>query len=467
MIYALQHILFRNLPELKFQNPGKEQLFMTNVKIDFQNIVGKIKPMHAVNNGPVVADKVEQTRGNSEAYQAAHIPYARVHDSAFFEGYGGEHAVDISAIFPDFRNNPYDEDSYDFALTDDYLASIHAVGTEVFFRFGSKIEHARKKYGTKVPADFGKFAVVCEHIIRHYNEGWANGFHFGIRYWEIWNEPVGEKSNGDQPNWSGTPEEYYEMYTVTARHLKKRFPHLKIGGPAMSWVRQQWFDDFLAYLTTDTDRVPLDFFSWHAYANDPYTIQSMEEYVRRKLRQYGYTETESICNEYNYLLNFTDRYVESIQNIIGIRGAAFTAATMSVGQDSSLSMLMYYDARPCVFNGMFDFYTFRRLKGYYPFLYFSYLYALGDQVMSESMAHDVYITAASGKDGKAFLLTYYQEEGIASENRNITIDTGVKGRWHITVTDIEKDCNSYDVESDNGIISIAVTPNTILFAEIR
>ena len=76
--------------------------------------------------------------------------------------------------------------------------------------------------------------MVCEHIIRHYNEGWANGFKLGIEYWEIWNEPDGKKPNGDQPNWSGTPEEFYEMYSVTAAHLKKRFPKLKIGGPALS-----------------------------------------------------------------------------------------------------------------------------------------------------------------------------------------------------------------------------------------
>ena len=57
--------------------------------------------------------------------------------------------------------------------------------TKVFYRLGSKIEHNRKKYGTLVPKDPHKWAVICEHIIRHYNEGWADGFHLNMQYWEI------------------------------------------------------------------------------------------------------------------------------------------------------------------------------------------------------------------------------------------------------------------------------------------
>ena len=39
------------------------------------------------------------------------------------------------------------------------------------------------------PKDFQKWAEICEHIIMHYNEGWANGFHYGIKYFEVWFEP--------------------------------------------------------------------------------------------------------------------------------------------------------------------------------------------------------------------------------------------------------------------------------------
>ena len=45
---------------------------------------------------------------------------------------------------------------------------IEAAGTKVFYRLGHRIEHEVKKYGTLPPKDFKKWAVICEHIIRHY-----------------------------------------------------------------------------------------------------------------------------------------------------------------------------------------------------------------------------------------------------------------------------------------------------------
>ena len=154
---------------------------MDKIIINSDNVVGVIKPMNAVNNGPV--------RENCEYYKELEIPYARTHDASFKADYGGERTVDITAVFPDFTKNPYDEASYDFCVTDKYLKEIEAVGTNVFYRLGQKIDHRIKKYDNKVPEDFQKWAVICEHIIRYYNYGWANGFHMNIEYWEIWNEP--------------------------------------------------------------------------------------------------------------------------------------------------------------------------------------------------------------------------------------------------------------------------------------
>ena len=54
---------------------------MVNANVRFENYVGKIKPMNAVNNGPIIARK-DQSRGNDEAFRVAKIPYARTHDSS-------------------------------------------------------------------------------------------------------------------------------------------------------------------------------------------------------------------------------------------------------------------------------------------------------------------------------------------------------------------------------------------------
>jgi hypothetical protein len=82
-----------------------------------------------------------------------------------------------------------------------------------------------KAYNVYAPKDFAKWARICEHVIRHYNEGWAKGFRWGIEYWEIWNEP---ESN---TMWRGsTREAFFEFYRTAALHLKAKFHGIKVGG---------------------------------------------------------------------------------------------------------------------------------------------------------------------------------------------------------------------------------------------
>ena len=133
------------------------------------------------------------------------------------------------------------------------------------------------------PADYLKWARICEHIILHYNEGWANGLHLGIEYWEIWNEPDGA------PNWTGTQEEYCRFYRTMVTYLKERFPHLKFGGPTCSWVYGEFPETFLREITKDGRHTPLDFFSWHAYPHDPRKMDASARRVRELLLKYDMT----------------------------------------------------------------------------------------------------------------------------------------------------------------------------------
>jgi hypothetical protein len=58
------------------------------------------------------------------------------------------------------------------------LRAIHDAGAEVYYRIG-------RSWGANnvdPPPDFDKYAGVVKHIAMHYNQGWANGFHYNIRY---------------------------------------------------------------------------------------------------------------------------------------------------------------------------------------------------------------------------------------------------------------------------------------------
>lgn len=379
---------------------------MNEIKIDFNEKSGKIKPMNAVNNGP--SGSLVRKTGNAVEYKELHIPYARLHDSAFYSGYGGEWTVDVHRIFRNFDADVNDACSYDFLSTDAYLKSIKDVGTEIFYRLGATIEHL-KKYGTFPPKDFKKWAQVCEHIIMHYNYGWANGFEMNIKYWEIWNEPDCVNPDGSNPCWQGTEEQFFEFYGVVAKHLKNRFPELKIGGPAICYYDSGFAQKFLPYARKN--EIPLDFFSFHCYA---YTVDYIGEIVgkfRALLDENGYRNTETILNEWNYVQGWTgDNYKKTINAIMGLKGSSFVLGAMCVGQASSLDMLMYYDARPCSFNGIFGLGGGEKLKTYYIFKAFSELQKLGGYVKTQFDGENIYSVGATDGNEHAVLLTYYDHD---------------------------------------------------------
>lgn len=377
-----------------------EPMSTAEIVVDVGAIIGPIKPMNAVNNGPRLKSPAgDQKRGNFNEFRAARIPYARTHDSNLSSAYGAPHTVDVGAIFPDFNADENNPQNYDFVCTDHYLDTIRRAGTEVFFRLGQSIEHGPKKYGSLPPMDYAKWARICEHIIRHYNEGWgwnadqsrttvniAWSNQFNIVYWEIWNEPDLDMSDDVLPKnprcWGGTVTNFFEFYETAAKHLKGRFPHLKIGGPAICG-REDWGRRFLAWCRNRG--VPMDFFSWHVYAVEPRILVEKAERIRRMMNDAGFTKAESILNEWNFVKGWGDDFLYSLEVESGRfnqKGAAFIAAAMVDCQSAPLDMLMFYDARVgSSMNNLFDAITLRPKKGYYPFYAWSKMMQCGMQVV--------------------------------------------------------------------------------------
>ncbi len=408
---------------------------MQKIKIDFSAYVGKIKPMNAVNNGPM--GESERGISNFRDYADLEIPYARNHDASFFSGYGGEHTVDVHRIFKNFDADETDPRSYVFEPTDEYTLNTFKAGTKVFYRLGASIEHGYK-YGTYPPKDFAKWARICEHIIRHYNEGWADGFHLDIEYWEIWNEPDCKNHDGTNPCWQGTDEEFIELYAVASAHLKKCFPHLKIGGPAFTAPKHGELQ--LKFLKAVKERnLPFDFYSFHRYLKTPMEIFRAEEMARTSLEMFGLEVPELILNEWNYIKGWMkEEWSYSLRMEKALKGASLIAGTMCTGQASGIDMLMYYDARPCGMCGLFDTDTLEKLKGYYAFTAFRELARLGNSVKTDAVSGDIYSCAAQGGDKAAIMLTRYQDEdealpeAVALDVSGFMGENGVSATFYLT-----------------------------------
>ena len=406
---------------------------MKTLTLDFNNIGGKIKPMNAVNNGPA-GSKVRATSGFG-AYKAARIPFARNHDASFYSSYGGEHTVDVHRIFKNWDADENDPASYVFGPTDQYTLDIIEVGTKPFYRLGASIEHGYK-YGTYPPKDYLKWARICEHIIRHYNEGWADGYHLDIEYWEIWNEPDCHNADGSNPCWQGTEAEFAEFFAVSAGYLKEKFPHLKIGGPALASIRHDDVNE--AHLCKIKEYgVKPDFLSFHCYGKTVERFTQGIDMARRAADEYFGKDAEIILNEWNYIKGWlADDWSYSLKMEKSLKGSSFLTAVMAAGQNSPLDMLMYYDARPCGMNGLFQTDTLEPLKGYYSIKSFSDLTDLGTHVKTEQ-ADNIYSAAATdGKNG-AILLTHFNDddetpaEELKLEIKNFPVGNAIRAEYYL------------------------------------
>ena len=438
-----------------------------------ETALGPIKPVNGVNGCPN-AENPAGKRGTFRAFRAAAFPYARLHDTA--ATYDFAHTVDITCVFPDFSADENDPASYDFELTDHLLSRVVAAGTEPYYRLGQTIEHWKKKYGVKVPEDFGKWARICEHVIRHYTEGWADGKTWKIRYWEIWNEPDlhWPGQGAVPPTWTGDDAQFFEMYGIVAKHLKKCFPHLSIGGPAAALVRKDSMDWAARFLASARENgAPLDFFSWHQYPSAPGRIADMAREIRALLDSNGFENAESHLTEWNCNRDFGQQYWYATEHLVpGERGAAFVAAALCEGQNAPVDKMMHYQVAPAsVLNGVFDARTRTPGKGYWAFMAWKTLRELGTQVAA-GQPDDPEFHVCAARDPEtgrmAALVARYRRDDSEMVVKTALVSFGGKTPpAGATVKYLDSNWNfqTMPAETAGGKIRIFMEPNSFALVE--
>jgi len=290
------------------------------IEIDCSKSIGKMNPMLNGVNGGWLA--MREYINLYKRWEEIGIPITRLHDIPWT----ADEAVDIRYIFPDMSKDASDEKNYSFLPTDDFIQPIvtgsleqradlptakkNTYKTKILYRLGESIQHSRRKEKIYPPLDYEKWSDVCLGIIKHYNEGWADGYHDDIKYWEIWNEPDIRYENNTgkigPSQWKGTDEDYYRLYEVASLRIKQSFPNLKVGGPATSgqgkfengeFVVDKFQAGFMALCKAK--KLPFDFYSWHTYTGDPSEYKKKAIALRAWLDMNGYGETELILDEWN------------------------------------------------------------------------------------------------------------------------------------------------------------------------
>lgn len=398
---------------------------MATMTINFDKKIGAIKRVNGVGQPPIWGNAHDDMM---HFLTEANIPYSRLHDVG--GAFGGGCFVDIPNVFPNFDADENDPASYEFAHTDLLLAGLDRANVEPIYRLGVTIENSVGYYASPriyPPKDFNKWARICEHIVRHYTEGWNNGYHFNITYWEIWNEPENSKTRRINQMWQGTAEDYYRLYEITACHLKKCFPNIKIGGYASSGLYAvttenptvdhqymiDFFHGFLKWITSEEHKAPLDFFSWHSY--DPIDNTMIHaDYCRRVLDQYGFTNTETHLNEWN-----------PSPRVFGLmKHAAYVGAMICAMQNGPVDVGCFYDARVGIseYGSLFNPITRQPYADYDAFIMFGRLLALGTQVELDCDQTDVYAVAATNGAQHGVMVVNTAERGCRLDLKALNCD---------------------------------------------
>ena len=138
-------------------------------------------------------------------------------------------------------------------------------------------------------------------------------------YFEVWNEP------NLKSFWSGTMEDYFNIYDAAAKAIKDVCPAYKVGGPATATAG--WIKETIDHC--HANNVPLDFVTTHLYPIDEYcrykgregspydvgmfyidTVKSVMDIVKNS----PYPDLEIFWTEFNSLSADSNKVVKFLTN---------------------------------------------------------------------------------------------------------------------------------------------------------
>ncbi len=167
--------------------------------------------------------------------------------------------TDDMGVYRDDKTSP----AYNWQYVDelyDFLQSIHmkpfvelgfcpnalASGPQTIFWWKGNITQ---------PKDPKKWADLITAFVTHLQERYG---HDEIKTWyfEVWNEP-----NLKGFFFTGTQQDYFNLYANTARAIKSVSPDYRVGGPATAGCA--WVPEFISFCAKNN--APVDFISSHDY----------------------------------------------------------------------------------------------------------------------------------------------------------------------------------------------------------
>ena len=387
------------------------------VRVDMSMPTDAVKPMHGMCNGPI-----SYGADISSLFREIGVPFVRFDGTDTpISGY----AVDISRIFRNPNADPRDLTNYDFTYTDRYIAAAHNAGAKVIFRLGESLD--RWGIGKKVayPEDLDVFVEVCANIVRHYNDYLADGYAYGIEYFEIWS--ANERAEN--------LERDFEIYRRISSALKLLDSGIKVGGMCFD-VRSGELREFLKFCRRT--RSPLDFITVSSFDSAPGALADGVRELIPSLYNLGFGDTEIIVGAWSYidreatdklpldklLSSGEEKCAEARKKLFdsqrSVKGAAYALAFMiAASRVKEIKMACFYDAQPnlspwCAISDRYG----NREKTFHAFRAYGELYRAGREIYTisdeaEGFAHSgIYAMSAIGEGAYYVLISSFDGCGI-------------------------------------------------------
>ena len=162
-----------------------------------------------------------------------------------------------------FAQGSRDNMTNQYTALDLLLKKLYENGTQPYFSYGYMPALLQSENGTwrSAPEDMELWRQLCADISAHYAEkGWPLAAH------EIWNEPDLTDGSGKHVFYSGTWEEFIEMYGYGAQGIREGNPYASVGGMSIAFPEYMDGDKMYAFLdAVDRNGWPMDFISFHNY----------------------------------------------------------------------------------------------------------------------------------------------------------------------------------------------------------
>lgn len=161
-----------------------------------------------------------------------------------------------------YREDKTGKPEYNFQYIDVLYDYLQSIGMKPFVELGfmpNALASGNKsifwwKGNVTPPKDYDKWADLIRNLVRHFTERYGEN-EVKTWYFEVWNEP---NLSGF---WAGTQEEYFKLYSYTAKAIKSVNKEYRVGGPATAGAA--WVPDMINFCSKN--KLPLDFISTHTY----------------------------------------------------------------------------------------------------------------------------------------------------------------------------------------------------------